>query len=284
MNAASDATPAPGTEVQEARASAFRGRLLAHFSYHKCLTLYFQRVMQRLATEFGFAWLPFYDDATGFAEAALGRGDARLLVLTDSDTVPWQALPEFRGSHFVRDLRDLVVSGYHYHLWTREAWCTAPGFPWHRYTDRPEFAWVEPDRSQRPTAGSYQSYLQQLGSERGLLMEMLFRTPCIEQLRRWDFGREDILELRYEDVVGNEEAAFSRLFEHYGFTPSAAARGSELVREFRLENQPRRERTHVRSGASGQWRAHFTPRHVDCAKALFGDVLTRLGYEDSDGW
>ena len=32
-------------------------------------------------------------------------------------------LPPYRGTHIVRDPRDVIVSGYFYHKWAPERWC-----------------------------------------------------------------------------------------------------------------------------------------------------------------
>lgn len=39
-----------------------------------------------------------------------------------------------------------------------------------------------------------------------------------------------------------------------------------------------------RSGRIGGWRRHFTDEHVEAFKRTRGDILVRLGYEDSNNW
>ncbi|MES2999089.1 MAG: sulfotransferase domain-containing protein [Pseudomonadota bacterium] len=240
--------------------------------------------MKPLAAEFGFAYMPFYDDSTGFQQAALRGSGRRALVLTDRDDIAWDGLPAFRGSHFIRDPRDMVVSGYFYHLWTEEAWCRSPDFDWDYFTALPAFQWVEPDASKWPRNISYQTYLNSLDLERGLLMEMVSRERTFQQMRRWNFERPGVMEFRYEKIIGNEEAEFERLFDHYGFNADAKARGLELVRTLSLKNLDKVDKTHVRSGDPGQWRDHFTPRVNSLFKQSQGNLLIRLGYEPDDAW
>lgn len=104
--------------------------LVTHFSYHKCLTSYYQSVVRALSAEFGFYYEHFTSDYPRFEQAALN--DTRVGEFSVSTTAAaWPGNDyEYRGSHFIRDPRDLVVSGYYYHLWTREAWCMDPGFEW----------------------------------------------------------------------------------------------------------------------------------------------------------
>jgi hypothetical protein len=262
----------------------FSDALILHFGYHKCLTSFYQRLMQALSTEFGFAWRPFYDDTAKFRHAALNEPGNRVLLLTDRDDVQWDELPAFRGSHFIRDPRDLVVSGYFYHLWTKEAWCQSPNFAWSAIVGLPQFAQVEPDPSRWPRGVSYQAYLNRLDPERGMLLEMLSREGTFQQMRRWNFSNPRILEIRYEEFAGNEEASCARLFDHYGFGSRLRQRGLELARKFGLKSQAKKEKTHIRSGAVGQWAVNFPPAVKDEFKKAHGDLLVRLGYERNMDW
>ena len=42
--------------------------------------------------------------------------------------------------------------------------------------------------------------------------------------------------------------------------------------------------SHYRKGVAGDWRNHFTQAHVDEFKTRYGDLLVRLGYEQSADW
>lgn len=264
--------------------SLFPQDVIAHFSYHKCLTVYYQRIMSILSAEFGFAWQDFNDDISSFHEAVVHGKGKRVLVLNGRDYSQWAGPQKFCGSHFIRDPRDLVVSGYHYHLWTSEEWCRSPDFDWDRYAPPQEFRWVEPDPDKRPRNISYQSYLNSLDAERGMLLEMVFLQTTFDQLRNWDFNNPSVLELRYEEIVGDEETAFGRLFDHYGFHRRLRKRGVKVARALSLENQAKADRTHVRCGQSRQWTRHFTPTLKDAFKQRHGDLLIRLRYEQNLGW
>ena len=43
-------------------------------------------------------------------------------------------------------------------------------------------------------------------------------------------------------------------------------------------------RSHYRKGTAGDWRNHFTERHVSYFKEHFGDLLVTLGYESGREW
>jgi hypothetical protein len=178
----------------------------------------------------------------------------------------------FRGSHVIRDPRDVIVSGYFYHLWTREKWAHEPGGP----------SWG---------GLSYQAYLNSVDRHQGLLAEIEHcAATTLADMSAWDYTQPEFLELRYEDLIADELSSFTRLFEFYGFDEKAVAEGMAVVERHSIRSRPpapnpEGERpSHVRSGKSGQWREQFGPEHVARFKKLTGDLLVRLGYETDDSW
>lgn len=262
----------------------FPHECLLHFTHHKCLTIYHQRVLEQLAKEFGFMYATFASQSQPFHEHALNGWGKRMLTLSDRPDEISPHLRSFKASHFVRDPRDLVVSGYYYHRWTQEEWCTKPNFQWTKLVGTRSFGYFQPDSNKYPRNESYQAYLNTLDTEAGMLLELFWRKYSFEFMRRWDFAKPHFLEMRYEDIVGNERAAFARLFAHYGFHPRVAERGLELVNDLRLANQSQGKGTHLRSGAARQWEQEFTPRVRDVFKEQYGALLVRLGYERDLNW
>jgi Sulfotransferase domain len=259
--------------------------LITHFSYHKCLTSYYQSVVRALSAEFGFYYEHFTSDYPRFEQAALNDPRRRVLSVNNRSDIAWERLPEYRGSHFIRDPRDLVVSGYYYHLWTREAWCIDPGFEWRHLVAHPYFGrYVETLPSRLPRAVSYQEYLGTLDRERGMIVELIWRTPHLDEMRRWNFANPRIMELRYEDIIGKEANTFGRLLEHYGFAPPVVARGVALAEAKSIKHRSKSGKSHVRSGAVRQWDEEFTPLLRTLFRECAGDLLVRLGYEASTEW
>jgi hypothetical protein len=176
----------------------------------------------------------------------------------------------FRGSHMIRDPRDVVVSGYFYHLWTEEKWARQPdGQSWEGM--------------------SYQAYLNSVDREEGLLAEIeRCAATTLADMAAWDYGQPEFVELRYEDVINDEPAMFRRLFDFYGFDDKAVAVGLSAVEEASIHSRRTpdtgTQRRHVRSGKTAQWREHFGASHVERFKALTGDLLVRLGYESDMDW
>ncbi len=139
--------------------SAIGGALLVHACYHKAGTVWFKQVLRAVAEDFG---LPF-----SVVQRSSGRPLPRPGIgLDNSSVLDYSELPPFRGTHMVRDPRDMLVSGYHYHLWTEEAWANVPI---DGQGDLSLLAEHDPTCRKR----SYREYLNDLPLEQGLLAEML---------------------------------------------------------------------------------------------------------------
>lgn len=267
--------------------SPFPYPVILHFSYHKCLTVYYNRILSTLAREFEFPYIEQFYVSNQTVKQALWQDSQRHRVfnLSMSEKVCFDGFPDYRGSCFLRDPRDLVVSGYKYHLWTKEAWCNEPFQGWEWVTRHPVFEqYIERDRSHHPTTASYQNYLKTLTPEQGILLEIIWRQTDFSQMLNWDYDNEKILVQRYNEVIGHEQAAFEALFRHYRFCPEIYQRGLELVEKYALKNQTKGKTNHIRSGSTGQWSSEFSPLHKQIFKQLHGDLLLKLGYEDSLTW
>lgn len=97
-------------------------------------------------------------------------------------------------------------------------------------------------------------------------------------------AREEVLALRFEDLVADQPAALGRVVDHTvarGFPLRAARRQAIefLSRSIRPEKSPT-----FRSGQIGGWRERFTPEHRQLFKQIAGDLLIELGYEQGYDW
>ena len=94
----------------------------------------------------------------------------------------------------------------------------------------------------------------------------------------------EILCLRFEELRGNQEHAFSLILDYLegqGFQLGVTRR--EATQALNEAVQPKKSGT-FRSGKVGEWRQHFTQKNVDFFKQSTGDLLVKLGYEDDDSW
>ena len=234
-------------------------RLIVHCCYHKVGTIWFENVFRGVGAHFGLTARSLrQEELTPATDIFLERHSA----------IDVAKLPPFRGSHIIRDPRDIVVSGYFYHLRCTEPWA------------------LEPD--ERLGGRSYQELLLALDEEAGIRTEMEagFARRTLAAMAAWDYRQRAFLELRYEDFIADEDGQWERLFLHYGFRAGAARKAAVIARRYSLASGRYREwrKDHVRSGQPGEWRAHFTDMHRGVFRDLFGDLLQQRGYERDDDW
>ena len=253
-------------ELKRARGGPFPRpedrKLIVHCAHHRVGSAWFTRVLSAIAEEYGLRF-------QNCKQAELRRGTD--VFLEDHSLVDLTRLPVHRGSHMVRDPRDVVVSRYFFHLWTKETWAHAP---------QPEY-----------DGRSYLEYLNSLDQEAGILAEIdKFVDYGLGHMANWNYQNQDFLELRYEDLIRDEDGEFRRLFLHYGFSPAAVERSTQIAKQFSFERQTKRKvgqveaRSHLRSGRPGEWRDVLSDRQKARCKEVFGDVLIKLGYETGYDW
>jgi hypothetical protein len=94
----------------------------------------------------------------------------------------------------------------------------------------------------------------------------------------------DVFTLRFEDLILEQDAALARLLgylEVRGFDLVLAR--DQAVRALKAGIAPQKSGT-FRKGEPGNWREHFSDENKKRFRAIAGDLLIRLGYEDGDDW
>ena len=165
----------------------------------------------------------------------------------------------------MRDPRDMIVSGYHYHKWAHEAWL-------HRRDENGE---------------SYQQKLRQLDKKDGIFMEIdHFIHMYRALLDRWRLEDENMLEIKYEELMSPQrDTMYREAFKHLGFENTELGLAVDLMRLFEAANRrgkmvgPVTERSHLRSGQSRQWEAELEPAHLAYIEQELGAVLRKFSYQ-----
>lgn len=232
--------------------------LVVHACHHKAGTVWFRNILLDIADQYGLRF-----DHADHRGTPRPRTD---LFLQDHSKVDRDALPPFRGSHVVRDPRDIVVSAYHYHLWTEEPWAHVP---------KEIFG-----------GRSYQEELKRLPPDEGLLLEIEHTGFTIEDMRAWDYDDPRFLEVRFEELLADEMPTFEQIFRHWGFSDDAVAESLAAAERHTFIKAKSRESgdgpSHLRKGGGrGEWRELFDDRHHARIQDLCGDLLVRMGYETS---
>ena len=171
----------------------------------------------------------------------------------------------YRGVHIIRDPRDVIVSACRYHQTSNEPQLHVP---------KPEFGGM-----------TYQEKLCSLEPDAQLLLEMEHSAGYnIRCMTEWDYSNPDFFEVKYEDLMADTDLLlFHRIFTFLGFPAEVLPTVLGIAYNNSLFSG-RVASTHVRSGRSRQWEAHFKPVHKERFHQLFGDALMQLGYETGRDW
>jgi len=245
---------------------------LVHCSYHKCLTVYFKRVMDAVFNRY-VPWSGGYAHHNSDFDAFIKNCGRYRLVSVNNHAISRELLGGMRVTRFIRDPRDLLVSGYFYHRRGAEAWCTDPA--------PDEADWAKANVCLPPGlkahGGSFADYLQAIPKEEGLLAELAYRRRHFESMAAWPKAQENVLLLRYEDFPGQEVQAFDRIFQHYQLGTPYRQLGCYFAARYSLARRQKKD-AHIRNPASGQWREHFTPRVQAAFDREWSELIRQLDY------
>lgn len=247
------------TEIHQSQSQ--QKKLIVHCCYHKVATGFFAIILRKIAEEFSWKFQSCKQEKLS--------PDTNIFLQNHSK-VNLSSLPPYVGSHIIRDPRDMIVSGYFYHLWCSEKWCHIKKPKYNNYT--------------------YQELLNSVPQEEGIAIEIDRVKWDVNHMSNWDYSNPNFIEIRLEDIVKNEKGMMIKVFQNYGFRNEDLTRAISIYEKYSFEKIARRKRgeenkqKHFRKGVSGDWRNHFTPKHKEIFKELYQDVLIKLGYEQDNNW
>ena len=236
-------------------------KLIIHCCYHKIGTYWLARILRGISDEYGMT----FQNCEQYELRK--RTD---IFLEDHSCLDFSKLPPYVGSHMIRDPRDVVISGYFYHLWTNEDWA---------HIHRKEYGNL-----------SYQQYLNSLDQDEGILAEIKRSINNIREMAAWNYNNPNFIEIKYEDLITNEQAVFYQIFKKYGFNEEAIQTSLKIAEGFSFKNMAKRavgekkKKSHLRSGKPGEWKTLFNEKHKSYFKELTRDAIVKLGYEISNDW
>lgn len=265
-------------------------RPLYIFCYHKVATVLMIKVFSMIGMQFGLRMRQVGGLCNNIPD------DADIIVFQHSLTNINNVETPYAGVHFIRDPRDIIVSGYLYHMRCTEAWCTNTDFS----LDIPVlFPRVPASQAHRPenwkrnyllSLGnqSYQQNLHNRTDSDGLLYEMKhYGAWTINSMLDWNYNNTRVKEIRFETLMNNYNDTFMMIFTHLGFSGDDLAIALQLSAMENLNNKTDSQilrDSHIGSRATTKWKNYFKDAHKKAFKGMFGDALVQLGYEDSDQW
>ena|SRR3989344_3520188 len=228
---------------------------ILHIAHHKCMTVFFTRLLGSVAVRSGKSIVESDD--------AVWPGDTHIMVSWNGgvslETVPIDAVI----SHVVRDPRDVIVSGYFYHLWCSETWCRVP--------------------DKQFGGRSYQEYLNAVSRSEGLAAEIVRSRDDVGPTVKWMKEKSrQVFHIRYEEAFGNELEIFSPLLDAWELdnVEKEVAKKTITNNSFAVMKAAGNvgKRHHARQGSPGDWKNHFESSHIELFKVKYKGVLEDLGY------
>ena len=172
------------------------------------------------------------------------------------------------GLRMIRDPRDVVISGAHYHCIAKEDWLNKPS-----------------DRFQKR---SYQQAISRLNSDQEKYrFEMKYTA---DQTIKGMVAKNEVSSLLntiyYEDLIADDQGFyFASVVGELGFNTHETEIATKCFKRHSLPTHNRRfETLHIRSGVAGQWRTAYDKKTALLFHDLHQQSLIELGYETDDSW
>lgn len=260
------------------------------FCHHKTGTILLTKVFSEICQTQGWKFLAL----PGMITVIPDSYDVILFMhsLVDQDLLK----DPFWGIHVIRDPRDVIVSGYQYHLRTTEKWCTNKDFSLKSPIKYPQ---VPPNLEHFSEEWkvnyvkslnnlSYQETLQSISKRDGLVFEMNnFASWTIESMMNWNYEDPRVLEITFENLMNYFDDIFMEIFKFSNFSECQIMSSSSVAKKHDLQGKSDNEVAsikHVTSKETSRWMSNFEKVHKDLFIEKFGNILIRLGYEKDNLW
>jgi hypothetical protein len=92
-----------------------------------------------------------------------------------------------------------------------------------------------------------------------------------------------VLSIHFEDLIHDRSRTLTRIMDHFLARVPLQTPRQVILDSLESAINPRRSPT-FRSGKTGEWKKYFTDEHKRIFKDVAGDLLIRLGYEQTDSW
>lgn len=181
---------------------------LCYFGHHKAGTKWLLKIIGHACSLLDLKLLHSHepdfggDEITGYDFIACSNANMKTLDL----------LPSYRGFHVIRDPRDVCVSAYFSHL-----------------NSHSMGGW--------PELSAHREKLKQCSVSEGLILDMDFTAELIVQgnaisyfseLSNWNYDNNNILELKFEDLIRDEYRSIYEIFRFLGLAKGVMTLGESI--------------------------------------------------------
>lgn len=246
--------------------------LRIHASYHKCLTMYFLKTAAATFNKTSFSIKDKYKHFESIEGLFYNTNHHYYLSSTNGFAINIDNLKQdFRITRFIRDPRDLIISGYFYHKRGAE--------PWFRFKNPTNQYWSAingniPEKI--PVDISYSEYLNTLPIKEGLKAEIDFRKYHFESMRQWQ--EDDRIKLfKYEDIINNQIGTFEDIANHLEIKGLNKSKFLFFAKRYALRKNSKNK--HVRNPNPNQWKDYFDTDLNNYFIKNYGDILERYDYD-----
>lgn len=245
-----------------------------HFSFHKSLTKYTSLTLNRVLNNLRLRKTG-YKHFNSLKDDFIWEAPHLNMASLNNHFMTLEKLAEISGepntcSLFIRDPRDLLVSGYFYHKKGVEPWTRV------KNPTEKDYEVVNghiPDKVREAGMSLYE-FLNECDMNEGLLTELEFRRNHFESLSKWlAYSDPRILFIDYFEIMSNEVKAFARLGEHHHFNFIQMKALSYFVNRYKASNS--KNNSHIRNPSPGQWKKTLTPECLTALDRGFPELISR---------
>ncbi len=170
-----------------------------------------------------------------------------------------------RAVFIIRDPRDVIISGAHYHTNSTEKWLHKP---------RPGLGGLTYQQKISSLPNDEERYLFEMARAGGATIRSMLSLVG-------NLGPESYV-ARLENLTTDYDLMeYHRIFSFLGFRGDAIPSLLSIAYRRSIFSGRIPPSLHVRSGKPAQWKTHFTPRVLRAFMQEFPDAPERLGYEPS---
>ena len=236
-------------------------------TYHKTGSVWMRRIFEAVASELDVTFSNISPSRA--APPAFGGGN---ILFHSSSRFPEElfSLP-VKGVRIVRDPRDVVVSGAHYHSQGREPWL---------HTKNDLFGGKSYFEAINALEDIQEKYRFEMRYQAGWVIRQMHGADGNEALHA--FIQNNFSTIKYETLVKDVELVevakiCTQLQVPFDRVAPIFVKGS-------LFGQQNTDDIHIRSGKSQQWKTEFTQETAEEFASLHQEALIGLGYEIDDSW